>query len=200
MSNSYERASTRITTKYGDFDFDCFKWSEHEEDTILCASRRPWGPHPLVRIQSACYTAEIFRSLDCDCHAQLDESLRRVASDGGIVLYMLCDGRGAGLFLKVQGLELGRTKGLDTADAYEALGLPGDLRTYARPAECLRAVGAVSIRLLTNNPRKIEGLQQAGLQVLREPIEIQPTTDSEPYLRTKALKMGHLLKGFAEPK
>jgi 3,4-dihydroxy 2-butanone 4-phosphate synthase/GTP cyclohydrolase II len=106
---------------------------------------------------------------------------------------MLCDGRGAGLYKKVLGLELGRTMGLDTSDAYRELGLEQDPRSYERAVEILRHFRIDAVRLLTNNPRKLEGLRRGGITVDREPLEIPSTPESLPYLQTKKLKMGHLL-------
>jgi GTP cyclohydrolase II len=191
-----EIAKTPIETAYGNFDFYCFSWGGHEEDNILCAAKTTSDHRPLVRVQSACYTAEIFRSTDCDCHAQLDISLRRVAAEGGAVIYMLCDGRGAGLLSKVRGLALGHQQGLDTFDAYEAMGIPEDAREYHRAAVVLRRIGLTSLRLMTNNPRKLNGLIREGLDVQREPLEVLSTSGSRPYLSTKAQKMGHLLSEF----
>lgn len=191
-------ASTILKTVYGEFDFHCFSWGSHEEDNILCLSKSidDCDTTPLCRLQSACYTAEIFRSLDCDCHAQLESSLSMIQAEGGLLIYILCDGRGAGLYRKTLGLELGRTEGLDTADAYTRLGLPHDLREYSRPAQVLQHLGIDSVRLLTNNPRKVEGLRLSGIAAERKSLEIRATSDSEAYLRTKALKMGHLLSEF----
>src|ERR1700749_4718898 len=109
MSPTYQHARTEITTEFGTFDFHCFSWGKHEEDNILCLVKLPLPEVPLIRVQSACYTAEIFRSLDCDCHEQLERSLRMIQNEGGIFIYLICDGRGAGLLNKVKGLELGRT-------------------------------------------------------------------------------------------
>jgi len=197
IGNSPRVASTMLTTEYGVFDFHCFSWGDHEEDNVLCMSRlgSNTGPH-LCRIQSACYTAEIFRSLDCDCHEQLDCSLKRISIEGGLLIYCLCDGRGAGLYTKTLGLELGRTLGLDTSDAYERLGVPQDPRTYERAAFVLRYLNIQSIRLLTNNPRKISGISELGLSVVRESLEVRATDYSADYLRAKKLKMGHLLSQF----
>jgi GTP cyclohydrolase II len=193
MSN-FQLASTTLNTAYGEYEFHCFAFGPHEEDQILCL-RNPSSAEPtLVRVQSACYTAEIFRSKDCDCHEQLHQSLERITKEGGLLIYMLCDGRGAGLYKKVLGLELGRTQGLDTADAYRELGLEQDPRRYERANEVLKHFNISNVRLLTNNPRKVAGLEQGGIRVSREPIEIQPTTDSLPYLSTKKLKMGHWLE------
>jgi GTP cyclohydrolase II len=192
----YQLSSTKLDTHYGSFDFHCFSWGKHEEDNVLCLQQTTTNQTPIVRVQSACYTAEIFRSLDCDCHEQLETSLRRIAKEGGLLIYMLCDGRGAGLLKKIEGLELGRTKGLDTSEAYTALGLPQDPREYSRVAEILRYFGYNSVRLLTNNPRKVDGLAASGVIVTREPLEIPATKHSRPYLMTKAKKMGHLFNQF----
>jgi GTP cyclohydrolase II len=153
---------------------------------------------PLVRVQSACYTAEIFRATDCDCHEQLDESLKRVHCEGGFVVYMICDGRGAGLLTKVKGLALGDTHGLDTWDAYKALGVEPDPRDYSRTALVLGDLGLRSIRLLTNNPRKITGLKDVGIDIEHVSLKIDATPDSLPYLVTKQRKFGHLYDYLAE--
>jgi GTP cyclohydrolase II len=192
MSDTYQHARTELTTHFGPFDFHCFSWGAHEEDNILCLVKSPLPDEPLVRVQSACYTAEIFRSLDCDCHEQLETSLRLIQLAGGIFVYMICDGRGAGLLNKVKGLELGRTEGLDTSEAYRRLNLHQDPREYSRVAKVLQHFGVTSLRLLTNNPRKILGLTEFGFDVKREPIEIPATDSSRPYLLTKRDKMGHL--------
>lgn len=191
-------ASTKLSTKNGNFDFYCFSWGSHEEDNVLCLSTIQKSTTPvLCRIQSACYTAEIFQSLDCDCHEQLHSSLAQIQEQGGVLIYLLCDGRGAGLFTKTLGLELGRTEGLDTSDAYDRLGVPQDPREYSRAAHVLSHFGITHVRLLTNNPRKVEGLQECGIQVDRAPLEIRATPDSAPYLETKAKKMGHMLAQFS---
>ncbi|GAB1045593.1 MAG: hypothetical protein SPiBPW_39640 [Shewanella algae] len=192
----YQVERTRITTKYGEFDFYCFNWGEHEEDNVLVLVNPSYTSVPLVRVQSACYTAEIFRSLDCDCHAQLSESQKRISKEGGYLIYMLCDGRGAGLLSKLKGMELGFTHGLDTSDAYHHLGLEQDPREYSRVSQILESFDLSQIRLLTNNPRKVEGIKLSNIAVSREPLEIESTPHSAPYLKTKASKMGHMLSEF----
>lgn len=195
---SPEIASTKLNTKHGAFDFHCFAWSEHEEDNVLCLTKTSTSAEPvLCRVQSACYTAEIFQSLDCDCHEQLHTSLSRIQNEGGVLIYLLCDGRGAGLFTKTQGLELGRTEGLDTSEAYARLGVPQDPREYSRAAYVLSHLGIRHVRLLTNNPRKMAGLTTNGIQVDQVGLEIPATPDSAPYLEAKARKMGHMLSQFA---
>jgi len=197
MENLPKVASTKLKTRHGEFDFHCFAWSEHEEDNVLCLSTRLVPGQPsLCRVQSACYTAEIFQSLDCDCHEQLHQSLALIQEKGGVLVYLLCDGRGAGLFTKTLGLELGRVEGLDTSDAYRRLGVPQDPREYSRAAYALSYLGVQTVRLLTNNPRKLAGLSEHGIAVEHVGLEIPATPDSAPYLETKAAKMGHLLSQF----
>ena len=194
---SYKVESTVIKTKFGEFDFYCFNWGDHEEDNILVLKNDKHDDIPLVRVQSACYTAEIFRSLDCDCHAQLSKSQRVISEHGGFLIYMLCDGRGAGLLNKIKGMDLGITQGMDTSDAYHHLGLDQDPRDYQRVFEVLSYFNQTNIKLLTNNPRKVIGVESSGITVVREPLEIVSTKESEPYLKTKATKMGHMLSEFS---
>src|SRR5262245_30227821 len=188
--------STPLTTHYGNFDLFCFSWSGHEEDNVLALVREPLTSPCLTRIQSACYTGEIFSSTDCDCHDQLDSSLRRIQESGGVFIYLLCDGRGAGLLSKVRALALNAKKQLDTAEAYRALGIPLDPRTYERAAHVLRYLNVQAVRLLTNNPRKLNGLKDSGFDVIHAPLEIPATASTAPYLKAKALKLGHMLQQF----
>ena len=196
MMGDYQVEKTHINTSFGEFDFYCFSWGDHEEDNVLVLVNPNYDSVPLVRVQSACYTAEIFRSLDCDCHAQLSESQKKIAEYGGYLIYMLCDGRGAGLLNKVKGMELGLTHGLDTSDAYHHLGLEQDPREYTRVVQILEQFSVTEIRLLTNNPRKVEGIRSSKIDVHRESLEIPSTPQSAPYLETKANKMGHMLSEF----
>lgn len=191
-----QHSSTNLKTKFGDFKFYCFSWGDHEEDNILVLENIRFADTPLIRVQSACYSAEIFRSLDCDCHAQLAESQRLIGDHGGYLIYMLCDGRGAGLLNKLRGMALGEQEGLDTSDAYRKLGLPQDPRNYTRVSEIVTHFGLDRIKLLTNNPRKIEGLESTGITVERVSLEIDATEESRSYLKTKVYKMGHLLSEF----
>lgn len=189
-------ASSPLKTKHGTFTLHVFSWSPNEQDNVLVLTSGELSQGPLVRIQSACYTGEIFESLDCDCHWQLETSLTKIAQSGGVFVYMLCDGRGAGLLTKIRGMHLTATEGLDTADAYRQLGSPLDPRTYERAAYVLRHFGIGVCTLLTNNPRKVAGLEREGLTVSRQPLESEPTKDNEHYLRAKASKLGHLMGRF----
>ena len=189
-------ASSPLKTRHGIFDLWVFSWSKNEQDNILALFAPGNSRPPLVRIQSACYTGEIFESLDCDCHWQLETSLAHIAKEGGVLIYMLCDGRGAGLLTKIRGMNLTATKGLDTADAYEQLGSPLDPRTYERAAYVLRHFNLDRVTLLTNNPRKVAGLALYGIKVDRASLESVPTKDNESYLRSKAQKLGHQMSRF----
>jgi GTP cyclohydrolase II len=193
-----EVATSPLRTKYGDFSLHVFSWSENEQDNVLALTTAEFDKlnKPLVRVQSACYTGEIFESLDCDCHWQLETSLGQIAERGGIFVYMLCDGRGAGLLTKIRGMHLTASTGIDTADAYEKLGVELDPRNYERVGFILKYFNKNKCTLLTNNPRKIEGLVQHGIAVERESIESVPTEDNRSYLEAKAKKLGHLLVNY----
>ena len=196
MSDVFETASTEIETIYGAFKLHVFSFGPNEQDNVLCLEAG--GPNkdsrPKIRVQSACYTGEIFRSTDCDCHEQLDESLKSIHHDGGYFIYMLADGRGAGLLTKIRGLALGVTDGLDTFDAYERLGILPDPRNYDRVIQVARALGVQRGELLTNNPRKLDAFTSAGIELERVSLDIAPTPASIGYLQTKRAKFGHLIK------
>ena len=149
----------------------------------------------LVRVHSSCVTGDIFHSLRCDCGEQLDAALRAIENQGeGVVLYMNQEGRGIGLANKLHAYHLQEKNGMDTVEANIALGFPADLRDYGIGAQVLCDLGLTTIKLMTNNPRKIIGLEGYGLKVTkRVPIEIKPTSISRKYLMTKKNKMGHLL-------
>jgi len=149
----------------------------------------------LVRIHSQCLTGDVFHSLRCDCRAQLELSLEKIAAEKrGMVIYEKKEGRGIGLLNKLRAYEL-QDGGADTVEANEQLGFDADLRLYELPAAILRFLGVTRVRLLTNNPDKIEALEEHGVHVT-ERVPCQPASrgmQSEDYLRTKKERMGHIL-------
>lgn len=148
----------------------------------------------LVRIHSECLTGDVFHSLRCDCGEQLESSLKAIDKENkGVLIYMRGhEGRGIGLINKLMAYKL-QEEGKDTVDANIELGFPPDLRSYGIAAQILMDLGVKSVRLLTNNPLKIEELKKYGFKVVREPIEVQPSEINLPYLKTKKEKLGHLI-------
>lgn len=189
-------AQDPLRTRYGAFTIYVFSWSDNEQDNVLALVTEQLAENPFVRIQSACYTGEIFESTDCDCHWQLETSLRLVQLEGGIFIYMLRDGRGAGLLAKIRGMSLSSELKIDTADAYRELGVPPDPRNYEQAVFVLKFFQVSKLRLLTNNPRKVDGLIVGGFEVERVGLESEPTDHNRDYLQAKALKLGHLMRAF----
>jgi 3,4-dihydroxy 2-butanone 4-phosphate synthase/GTP cyclohydrolase II len=148
----------------------------------------------LVRVHSQCLTGDVFGSLRCDCGGQLGRALRMIEEEGeGVFVYMRQEGRGIGLENKLKAYEL-QDRGRDTVEANEELGFPPDLRDYGIGAQILADLGVRRIRLLTNNPRKVVGLEGYGLTIVeRIPIQVEPTERNKRYLTTKREKLGHLL-------
>lgn len=150
-----------------------------------------------MRIHSECLTGDIFGSTRCDCGSQLSHSLETIASKGGILLYMRQEGRGIGLVNKIKAYQLQHEKGLDTVEANHHLGLPTDNRDYAISAQILKYLDIAKVKLLTNNPKKIQGLKKYGIDVKeREPVVVSPTEDNSHYLKTKQEKLGHLFSSI----
>ena len=147
----------------------------------------------LVRIHSQCLTGDVFHSLRCDCRQQLELSLAMIAEEGaGILIYEQQEGRGIGLMAKLQAYEL-QDAGLDTVEANERLGFKNDYRDFTLPAQILKTLGVTRVRLLSNNPEKVDALERAGVQVVeRVPCEVTPSPHAEEYLKTKKEKLGHL--------
>jgi 3,4-dihydroxy 2-butanone 4-phosphate synthase/GTP cyclohydrolase II len=146
----------------------------------------------LVRVHSECLTGDVFHSLRCDCGEQLDAAMRLIAAEPcGVLLYMAQEGRGVGLLNKLKAYEL-QEGGLDTVDANLALGFAADEREWGIGNQILADLGLSTIRLLTNNPKKVSGLQAFGLQVTEQvPIEVPPNAENRRYLTTKRDKLGH---------
>jgi GTP cyclohydrolase II len=155
------------------------------------------GGPVLVRIHSQCLTGDVFHSLRCDCRSQLELALKLIAAEGrGLLIYEHKEGRGIGLLNKLRAYEL-QDAGADTVEANEQLGFDADLRDYSLPGEIIRYFGITEVRLLSNNPDKIEAVERAGVRVVeRVPCIVPRLETREDYLRTKKEKMGHLLEGF----
>jgi GTP cyclohydrolase II len=191
-------ASASLPTRFGRFRIAGIEGSgKGEEAVAIQHGRLKNGKTPIVRIHSQCLTGDVFTSERCDCRAQLELSLRKIAkASSGIVLYLPQEGRGIGLINKLKAYEL-QDAGLDTVEANRRLGFAADSRDYDFAAEALKALGVRSVRLLSNNPDKIEQLERAGIHVV-ERIPCRPRTNhfSRAYLRTKQNKMGHLLPGI----
>jgi len=166
---------------------------DHKEHVVLTLGAIDEGGPVLVRVHSECLTGDVLGSSRCDCGEQLDDSLRFLQEQGrGILLYLRQEGRGIGLTKKISAYAL-QEQGLDTVEANLALGLPEDMRDYRVAAEMLLDLGVRSIRLLTNNPTKIEGLESYGVEVVeRIPLSMSPNPSNVGYLRAKREKMGHL--------
>ncbi|HXA57152.1 MAG TPA: GTP cyclohydrolase II [Candidatus Acidoferrum sp.] len=152
---------------------------------------------PLVRVHSQCLTGDVFTSERCDCRAQLEYSLGKIAKEpAGVLLYLPQEGRGIGLLNKLKAYEL-QDDGLDTVEANRKLGFKDDARDYEFAAEALKALGVRKVRLLSNNPDKVDQLEKAGVHVVeRVPCRPKTSKHSRAYLRTKARKMGHILSGL----
>jgi GTP cyclohydrolase II len=151
---------------------------------------------PLFRIHSQCLTGDVFHSLRCDCRAQLELAMRRVAEEGaGLIVYELKEGRGIGIVNKIRAYAL-QDAGADTVEANLALGLEVDLRNYELPAAIVNWFGLKQVRLLSNNPDKVQALERAGIRVERVPAETLVTPSAAGYLRVKKEKLGHLIEGF----
>lgn len=164
------------------------------EESVVLKMGDISGDPPLVRIHSQCLTGDVFHSLRCDCRAQLELALSTIGEEGrGLLIYELQEGRGIGLMNKLRAYEL-QDQGADTVEANVRLGFEADLRGYRLPAAILRFFGLSAVRLMSNNPEKIEALERAGIAVTeRVPCLIDPVDSTEDYLRTKKEKMGHLL-------
>jgi len=166
-----------------------------EEAVVLQMGSLTGETAPLVRIHSECLTGDVFHSLRCDCRAQLEIALTSIAREGrGLLIYEHQEGRGIGLLNKLRAYEL-QDHGADTVEANEQLGFDSDLRTYALPGAILGYFGLPAIRLLSNNPEKVQAVEKAGVVVAERVPCIADVLDSrEAYLRTKKEKMGHLLE------
>lgn len=197
-------SEARLPTPYGEFRVVVYRTGEAGglgatavgsalEEHVAMVLGDVAGTEVLTRVHSSCFTGEVLGSLRCDCRAQLDAALARIGKDGrGVLVYLVQEGRGIGLGNKVRAYEL-QDAGADTVDANLALGFDADHRSYDLAAGILRDLGVTSVRLMTNNPQKIAGLEQAGVVVASQESHWVDTNEhSEGYLATKKAKLGHL--------
>jgi GTP cyclohydrolase II len=186
-------AEADFPSRFGHFRIHGFEHAD-EEAVVLAMGDLSSGAPPLVRIHSQCLTGDVFHSLRCDCRAQLELALEAIAGEGrGLLIYLNQEGRGIGLLNKLRAYEL-QDRGADTVEANEQLGFEADLRAYELPGAVLAHFGLKSVRLMSNNPQKIEALETAGITVAeRIPVIAAPMDSTADYLRTKREKMGHLL-------
>jgi len=188
-------AVAKLPTEYGEFTVHAF---ENQVDklthTALVCGDIGDGEHVLVRVHSQCLTGDVFHSARCDCGAQFDAAMRRIAAEGrGVLLYLNQEGRGIGLANKIRAYEL-QDEGFDTVEANERLGFKADQRDYGMGVQILRSLGVRSMRLMSNNPRKLVGIEGYGLSVSEWiPIEIPASDSTRRYLKTKKEKLGHKL-------
>jgi 3,4-dihydroxy 2-butanone 4-phosphate synthase/GTP cyclohydrolase II len=191
-------ATANLPTEHGEFVIHAYESIiDGESHVALVKGDLGDGTGVMVRVHSKCLTGDVFHSLRCDCGAQKDAAMRRMAAEGrGVFLYLHQEGRGIGLANKIRAYDL-QEQGLDTVEANERLGFKPDQRDYGIGAQILRDLGVRSMRLLTNNPRKFVGLEGYGLSVVETlPIEISPATEAtRRYLKTKKEKLGHILRG-----
>ncbi len=186
-------AEADFPSRFGHFRIFGFE-NDEEEAVALKMGDLQTGPPPLVRIHSQCLTGDVFHSLRCDCRAQLELAIESIAREGrGLIIYENQEGRGIGLLNKLRAYEL-QDHGADTVEANEQLGFDADLRGYELAGAILQFFGLKKVRLMSNNPDKIQALEHAGVEVTeRVPCIVAPVESTEDYLRTKKEKLGHLL-------
>ena len=199
MISVQQIASADFPTRWGKFRIHGFRGesgsegNRRVEEAVALVMGDVKSRPPLVRVHSQCLTGDVFHSLRCDCRQQLEMALAMIAQEGaGILIYEQQEGRGIGLMAKLQAYEL-QDSGLDTVEANERLGFKADHRDFTLPGEMLKALGVTEVRLLSNNPDKVEALVRAGVKVVeRVPCEVEFNAQSEAYLKTKKEKLGHL--------
>jgi GTP cyclohydrolase II len=187
-------ARAKLPTRFGAFEILGVEGKNGKESAVALLHGRVRGQTPLVRIHSQCLTGDVMASERCDCRAQLELSLRRIAAArSGVLLYLPQEGRGIGLMNKLRAYEL-QDRGMDTVEANEELGFAADSREYGFSAAALRLLGVRRVRLLSNNPDKVRQLESGGVRVV-ERVPCRPRTSrlSRAYMETKRTKLGHLL-------
>jgi len=188
-------AAVRLPTEFGDFNAVAFREKlSGKTHLALVRGEVEGAENVLVRVHSECVTGDVFHSLRCDCGEQLDQALAQIDAEGsGVLLYMAQEGRGIGLLNKLRAYEL-QEQGMDTVEANLELGFPADARDYGIGNQILADLGLTTIRILTNNPKKLVGIDGFGLTVTEQvPIEVPPNSENRRYLAAKRDKLGHRL-------
>jgi GTP cyclohydrolase II len=186
-------AETLLPTELGEFRLRAYRAADGDEPVAIVVGDVAGAEAVPVRVHSACFTSETLGSLRCDCREQLQYAMEFIQREGGVVLYLHQEGRGIGLGNKIRAYAL-QELGHDTVDANRLLGLPDDSRSYEDAAQMLQDLGVGSIRLMTNNPAKIEGLKRLGVEVVgRIPVLVETNGWSAEYLEAKRQRMGHML-------
>jgi GTP cyclohydrolase II len=202
-SKAHVVAKAQLPTKFGKFTILGIQGRRPDDEAVAIqhgpvgGAKSGRGKVPLVRVHSQCLTGDVFHSQRCDCRAQFEFSIRKIAKEpSGVLLYLPQEGRGIGLINKLKAYEL-QDGGLDTVEANRRLGFADDARDYEFAAEALKALGIRAVRLLSNNPDKVRQLESAGVRVVeRVPCRPRTSHHSRVYLRTKKNKLGHLLAGL----
>ena len=193
--------ATLPTRYYGKFKIVAFETSDKLHHVAMVKGDVTGKKNVLVRIHSECLSGDVFHSLKCDCGEQLEAALKKIDEEGeGVLLYLRQEGRGIGLFNKIKAYQL-QEQGRDTVEANEELGFKADQRDYTIGAAILKELGLSTIRLMTNNPKKVNGLKEFGLEITeRVPVIIQSNEYNKKYLDTKKEKLGHMIEesGFVK--
>ena len=189
-------AEASLPTRFGLFRIYGFRGTSagQQEEAVALVMGDLAGEPPLVRVHSQCLTGDVFHSLRCDCRQQFELAMQMIASEErGVLIYEQQEGRGIGLLNKLRAYQL-QDLGADTVEANEQLGFAADLRGYNMPGEIIRFFGLEKIRLISNNPRKVEAIEKAGIKVVaRVPATVPALDSTEKYLQTKREKLGHLM-------